>query len=207
MNPRALVLVAWIGGCDTPTAVPNEGPPAPAAPSPASPTTAGAQAPVLEPLGIGRAATADEIAAWDVDVDPSGRGLPPGSGTVARGAEVYAMQCLACHGAKGEGGLGPQLIGTEPRTGLSDDPKLPHTIGNWWPYPTTIFDYINRAMPQNAPNSLPAEDVYALSAFLLARNGAVDEDFVADAGTLPEVVMPTKVEFVRDDRPATAEFR
>ena len=200
-----LLLVLALAGCGNAPTTPEATPtPAPVATLPA------AQAPSstpLEPMGIGTPATAEEIAAWDIDVDPSGRGLPAGSGTVARGAELYAMKCLACHGPQGEGGLGPKLIAAELKTGFADDPKLPKTMGNWWPYATTAYDYIHRAMPQNEPGSLPPDDVYALAAFLLARNGAVGDDFVADAQSLPKVVMPTKIEFVADDRLGSADFR
>lgn len=164
--------------------------------------------PLPAPIGLGRAATPEEIAAWDKDVDPSGHGLPPGQGDVATGRALFAQKCLACHGAKGEGTpIAPMLAGAVAMTGFADDPKIPRTMGNWWPYSTTAFDYVQRAMPQNAPGSLPPEETYALVAFLLAENGAVPQDFVADAKSLPAVKMPTKVQFVRDDREGTPEFR
>lgn len=158
-------------------------------------------------LGLGREASAEEVAAWDLDVDPTGRGLPAGQGTVAEGRDLYARQCVSCHGPKGEGGIGPKLIGAEPKTGFGEDPKLPRTIGNWWPYATTVYDYTRRAMPQHAPGSLSPDQVYALTAFLLAENGAVPQDFVADATSLPAVKMPTTVTFVQDDREGAAVVR
>lgn len=158
-------------------------------------------------LGLGTPATAEEIAAWDIDVEPSGAGLPPGRGTVAEGRTLYAQKCAACHGPNGEGGLGPLLVASEPKFGFAEDYKLPRTIGNYWPYATTIYDYVHRAMPQTAPGSLSPDEVYALVAFLLAANGAVPADFVADAETLPAVRMPTQVEFIDDDRESVTTFR
>lgn len=169
-----------------------------------------AAAPRAEPpatLGIGRAATAEEIAAWDLDVNPRGEGLPAGQGTVEQGRALYAAQCVACHGPKGEGGLGPQLIGPAQKTGFSDDPKLARTIGNWWPHPTTIYDYLRRAMPQHMPGSLTPDQIYGLTAFLLAENGAVAPDFVATPASLPGVKMPTTVQFIADDRESATTVR
>lgn len=160
-----------------------------------------------ERLGFGREATPEEIAAWDIDVDAQGRGLPPGQGTVADGEALYRIQCAACHGLSGEGGIGPQVIGTEPTAGFGEDYKRPRTIGNYWPYATTIYDYTHRAMPQTMPGSLTPDQTYALTAYLLAANGIVARDFVADAKTLPAVKMPTKVVFVPDDREGTTDFR
>jgi len=164
--------------------------------------------------GVGRAATAAEVAALDVDVGPDGAGLPPGSGTYARGAAVYAEKCASCHGARGEGtGSGsaayPRLVGRDPREGFpfGQDPKLAKTVGNYWPYATTLFDYVRRAMPQMAPGTLTADETYALVAFLLAENEIVGKDVVMDARTLPQVVMPARQRFVRDDRKGGAEFR
>ncbi len=175
-----------------------------ASPTPQQPEVPFAE---LKPLGLGKAATPEEIAAWDIDVDPSGHGLPPGKGTVEEGRALYATQCIACHGPKGEGGVGPKLIGAEPKTGFADDWKIPKTIGNWWPYATTVYDYIHRAMPQHAPGSMTPDQTYALTAFLLAENGAVPADFVATAESLPKVKMPTIVQFIPDDREGTTEFR
>lgn len=176
--------------------------------SPARPAVPPADAPPAPTvLGLGRDAPADLLRAWDRDVDPTGAGLPPGSGTAALGRELYARKCAACHGRAGEGASAPILIATEPKSGFAEDYKLPRTMGNWWPHATTAFDYIQRAMPQNAPGSLPADEVYALVAFLLAENAVVSQDFVADAASLPQVRMPTRVEFVDDDRDEAVEFR
>lgn len=166
-------------------------------------------APLPEALGIGRPADPALVAAWDRDVDDRGTGLPPGRGSVAEGEALYtSLACSACHGAAGEGGVGPQLVGTEPATGFGEEWRgHPRTIGNWWPYATTVFDYLQRAMPQTAPGSLTPDQTYALTAYLLAKNGAVPMDFVADATSLPAVKMPTRVVFVPDDREGTSTFR
>ena len=158
---------------------------------------------------IGREASAAEIRAWDIDVNPSGAGLPAGRGTYARGAQVYAQQCASCHGPKGEG-IPPntRLVGPEPRDfSFGNDPKLTKTIGNYWPYATTLFDYVNRAMPFATPGSLEPNDVYSVVAFLLAENGIIARSEVMNARTLPRVRMPARDRFVPDDRRGGAVFR
>jgi cytochrome c len=150
------------------------------------------------PYGIGRPATPAEIAGWNIDIDREGHNLPPGSGTVSHGHEVYDQQCAACHGAKGEGGIGDQLVGGQ---GTLATPKPVRTVGSYWPYAPTLFDYIRRAMPQNAPQSLSNEDVYAVSAYVLNLNGLVPADAVLDAKTLPAIKMPNRSMFVGDTRP------
>lgn len=147
---------------------------------------------------IGTPLTAQDLAAWNIDVAPDGRGLPAGSGDVATGAHVFAAKCAACHGAQGEGGLGDQLVGGQ---GTLTGAKPKRTVGSYWPYATTLFDYIRRAMPYNAPESLSADEVYALSAFLLNRNGIVPADTRLDAASLPRVAMPNRDGFVADPRP------
>ncbi|MCK6516947.1 cytochrome c [Myxococcota bacterium] len=200
----ALLLTLLLGlGCGGEPSTPN--------PSPSSTTTAAkATGPgrVYAPVGLGSPATPEEIAAWDLDVSPSGEGLPAGSGTVSQGQALYAAQCMACHGVKGEGGVGPKLIGPDDaKTGFGDDPKIPKTMANWWPYATTAYDYIRRAMPQHAPGSMTPDQTYALTAYLLAENRVVGADFVADAKTLPAVKMPTTVKFVPDDRDSSNVVR
>src|SRR6201985_1020926 len=150
------------------------------------------------PYGIGRPATPAEIAGWNIDVDRNGHNLPPGSGTVSHGHEVFDQQCAACHGAKGEGGTGDQLVGGQ---GTLATPKPVRTVGSYWPYAPTLFDYIRRAMPQNAPQSLSNDDVYAVSAYVLNLNGLLPADAVLDAKTLPAIKMPNRSMFVGDTRP------
>jgi S-disulfanyl-L-cysteine oxidoreductase SoxD len=150
------------------------------------------------PYGIGRTAAPAEIAGWNIDVDRYGNNLPPGSGTVNRGRDVFDEQCAACHGAKGEGGVGDKLVGGQ---GTLTTPKPVRTVGSYWPYAPTLFDYIRRAMPQNAPESLSVDDVYAVSAYILNLNGLLAADATLDAKTLPAVKMPNRGMFVGDPRP------
>jgi len=157
-------------------------------------TSANAQS----PYGIGRAATPAEIAGWNIDVGGDGSNLPPGSGTVSHGSEVFAQQCAACHGAKGEGGVGDRLVGGQ---GTLGTPKPVRTVGSYWPYAPTLFDYIRRAMPQNAPESLSDDDVYALSAYILSLNGLLPANATLDAKTLAAIKMPNRKMFVGDPRP------
>jgi len=147
---------------------------------------------------IGTPLSASDVAAWDIDVAPDGRGLPAGSGDVVAGAHVYAAQCAACHGAQGQGLLGDALVGGR---GTLASAKPIRTIGSYWPYATTLFDYIRRAMPYNAPESLSADEVYAVCAFLLNQNGIVPADAKLDARSLPAVKMPNRDGFVPDPRP------
>jgi len=147
---------------------------------------------------IGKPAGEAELSAWNIDVAPDGRGLPRGSGDVATGGRIFAAKCAGCHGANGEGGVGDQLIGGA-GTLASGNPK--RTVGSYWPYATTLFDYIRRAMPYNAPQSLSADEVYALSAWILNRNGIVADDARLDAHSLAAIRMPNREGFVPDPRP------
>ncbi|MCG2671469.1 c-type cytochrome [Bradyrhizobium sp. GCM10023182] len=148
--------------------------------------------------GIGRPATAAEIAGWNIDVGPDGSNLPAGSGSVSHGREVFVQQCASCHGEKGEGGVGDRLVGGQ---GTIGTPKPIRTVGSYWPYAPTLFDYIRRAMPQNAPQSLSNEDVYAVSAYILNLNGLVRDDATLDAKSLAAIKMPNRDKFVGDARP------
>jgi cytochrome c len=158
---------------------------------------------------IGRAARDVEVRTWDIDANPAGAGLPKGSGAYERGATVYAQQCASCHGPKGEGiPPSPRLVGVEPRDfSFAGDAKLVKTIGNYWPYATTLYDYINRAMPFQTPGSMPPSDVYSVVAFLLVENGIIDRGTVIDARSLPRVRMPARDRFVADDRKGGVGFR
>jgi len=153
-------------------------------------------------LGIGRPATPNEIAALDVDVRPDGAGLPAGRGTAAEGEQIYASRCATCHGKTGREGPNDRLVGRLPNDAFpfARDPTIPHTIGNYWPFATTVFDYIRRAMPPNAPGSLTDREVYCLVAYLLAMNQIIPADAVMDATTLPKVVMPARDRFVPSER-------
>src|ERR1700746_4007359 len=157
-----------------------------------------ATAQAQSPYGIGRVATPAEIAGWNIDIGRDGSGLPPGSGTVSQGREVFAQQCAACHGEKGEGGVGDRLVGGQ---GTLATPNPVRTVGSYWPYAPTLFDYIRRAMPPKAPQSLSSEDVYAVSAYILHLNGLVQADATLDAKTLSAVKMPNRSMFVGDPRP------
>jgi len=161
------------------------------------------------PFGFGRAATPAEVSAWDIAVRPEGQGLPPGRGTARQGAVVYAARCAACHGASGREGPFDQLVGREPRAGFpfGTDPRYVKTIGNYWPYATTLYDYLHRAMPLDRPGSLAPDQVYSLVAYLLWRNELIADTAVIDRETLPHVLMPAHDRFVVDDRKGGAETR
>lgn len=169
-------------------------------------------------FGVGAPATDSQIAVLDVDIDPSGAGLPQGRGTHAEGARVYALKCAACHGAAGEGQVGPppagvpaapRLVGRDPREGFGfgQDPKLVKTVGNYWPYATTVFDYVRRTMPITAPGTLSNSEVYAVVAFILAENEVIERNAVMDSVSLPLVKMPARDKFVADDRKGGAAFK
>jgi cytochrome c len=159
-----------------------------------------AQAPPT--FGIGRPATAAEIAAWDIDVGPDGAGLPPGRGTAADGAPIYASRCAGCHGKTGKEGPNDVLVGrlSGDAFPFARDARAPKTIGSYWPYATTVFDYVRRAMPPDAPGSLKDDEVYGLVAYLLSLNELIPADTVIDAASLPKVKMPAHDHFVPDTR-------
>jgi len=162
-----------------------------------------------ESFGLGRPVAADEIAAWDIDVRPDGHGLPLGAGSVAQGAQTFTEKCAFCHGESGVEGPFDVLVGRLPNDSFPFGriPGTVKTIGNYWPYATTVFDYINRAMPFNAPGSLTANEVYALVAYLLHRNDIVPADTILSADNLASITMPAKQRFVPDDRHGGAEVR
>lgn len=142
---------------------------------------------------FGRPATPAEIKAWDIDVRPDGTGLPDGSGTVAHGKEVYADNCAACHGDEGQGGYKDRLVGGQGTLATSNPVK---TVGSYWPYATSLFDYVRRAMPYPAPGSLSDDDTYAVVAYLLSLNGIVPADETLDRSSLPKILMPNRDGFV-----------
>ncbi|QSP93883.1 cytochrome c [Marinobacter salinisoli] len=147
--------------------------------------------------GVGETPTEEQIAAWDIDIRPDGAGLPEGSGSVDEGMAVYETYCASCHGAFGEGmGRYPKLSGGE---GTLAEDRPEKTIGSYWPYASTLWDYIHRAMPFFAPQSLTDDQVYAVTAYVLNLNYIVDGDFVANKDTLPKVEMPNSGNFVWED--------
>ena len=151
---------------------------------------------------VGKPATAADIAQRDHFVSPDGKGLPTGKGTAAEGKSVYERRCATCHGAEGKGKDEVPLVGGQ---GTLATPKPLKTVGSYWPYSTTLFDYINRAMPFDNPGLLTHDHVYAVAALILHWNGIIGEHDVMDASTLAKVKMPNRDGFVRDDRPDTGK--
>jgi S-disulfanyl-L-cysteine oxidoreductase SoxD len=143
---------------------------------------------------LGKPINPADIAAWDISILPDGTGLPPGSGTPAQGASVYVQKCLMCHGVDGKGGPNNALIGNPPLTDRERDPVK--TIANYWPYATTIFDFIRRTMPWQQPRSLTNDEVYALTAYILSLNKLIGENDTMNAQTLPKVRMPNRDGFI-----------
>jgi S-disulfanyl-L-cysteine oxidoreductase SoxD len=141
---------------------------------------------------FGQPIAPEDAAAWDISIAPDGVGLPPGSGTPAQGAVVYAEKCAACHGQKGEGQPNDRLVGGQ----LTGDQPAVKTVGSYWPYATTLFDYTRRAMPWQQPKSLTNDEVYAVSAYILRLNGIIGENEVMDASTLSKVTMPNREGFI-----------
>jgi S-disulfanyl-L-cysteine oxidoreductase SoxD len=146
--------------------------------------------------GLGRTPSPAEISAWDTDVRADGQGLPPGHGSVAEGQGVFARSCAACHGDKGQGGLADRLVGG---FGTLTQPNPVKTIGSYWPYATTLFDFVRRAMPFNAPGTLSDNDVYAVSAYLLSLNGILSDNTVLSADNIAQIKMPNRNGFSQPD--------
>jgi len=142
---------------------------------------------------LGVAVSAADAAAWDISIQPDGTGLPPGAGKAADGAKTYAAKCVACHGVDGAGQPNDRLVGGQ---GTLTQLAQVRTLGSYWPYATTVFDYIRRAMPFQAPESLTNDEVYGLTAFLLAKNGIIRERDEMNARTLPKVRMPNRDGFI-----------
>ncbi len=168
------------------------------------PLAADAEVPSHGVLHIGREATPDEITAWDIDVRPDGTGLPAGSGSAIDGTDLYDSQCAACHGVFGEGeGRWPILAG-----GLDTltEERPEKTIGSYWPYLSTVYDYVRRAMPFGNARSLSDDDVYAITAYLLYLNDLVDEDFVLSSENFSEIRLPNENNFIEDDRALEPAF-
>ena len=149
-------------------------------------------------FGIGQPVSESELRNWNIDVGADGAGLPPGQGSVQAGRAIYETKCLACHGVEGQGQPMDQLAGGQ---GTLTSTKPVKTIGSYWPYATTVFDYVRRAMPLDRPQSLSPDEVYALTAYLLNVNGIVDSRAIMNAQTLPRVRMPNRAAFRSDPRP------
>jgi len=147
---------------------------------------------------IGRKTTEAQIAPWVIDAFPSGAGLPAGKGTVGEGRKLYETRCAACHGMKGEGTLADRLVGGMDTLKSGRPVK---TVGSYWPYATTLYDYVNRAMPYDSPQSFTPNEVYSVVAYVLHMNGIVGADATLDAATLPKVKMPNSAGFTTDPRP------
>ena len=151
--------------------------------------------------GVGRTPAPEEIRAMDISILPDGTGLPEGHGTAAEGREVYSRRCARCHGPKGEGGDEPKQSPLVGGRGSLKTPKPLKTVGSYWPYAPTVWDYVNRAMPLDRPGTLTHNQVYSLVAFVLSMNGIIAENDVLDAKTLAKIRMPNHDGFVPDARP------
>jgi cytochrome c len=146
---------------------------------------------------IGRAATKEEIAAWDISIGPDGKGLPEGHGTSKEGAAVFAEKCAVCHGTEGQGGkIGPRVVGGIADTETLTTLKPVRTVGGYWPYATSVWDFIRRAMPRGQSGTLTPNEVYAVTAFILSKSNIIQEGDVLDQKTLPKVQMPNRNGFV-----------
>jgi S-disulfanyl-L-cysteine oxidoreductase SoxD len=148
---------------------------------------------------LGKPISPEDLAAWDISIGPDGAGLPPGSGTAKQGEAVFTAKCQACHGAKGAGQPNDRLVGGQ--GSLPGDKPAIKTVGSFWPYATTLFDYVRRAMPFTAPGSMTDDEVYAVSAYILAEANIIDRAMILDAETLPLVRMPNRDGFIPDPRP------
>ena len=146
---------------------------------------------------VGRTPTKEEIEAWDISIGPDGKGLPPGQGTAKDGAPIFAAKCAVCHGPNGEGGkIGPRVVGGIADTETLTTLKPVRTVGGYWPYATSVCDFIHRAMPRDDSGTLTPNEVYALTAFILFKSNIIKEGDVLDQKTLPKVQMPNRNGFV-----------
>jgi cytochrome c len=151
--------------------------------------------------GLGQPISAADVAPWDIGIQTDGAGLPPGSGKAKAGAAIYVAKCQACHGVDGQGKPADRLVGGQ---GTIDKLDQVRTVGSYWPYATTIFDYVRRAMPFNTPETLTNDETYALTAYLLYKNGIIKENQEMNARTLPRVKMPNRDGFIMAYPPKAA---
>jgi mono/diheme cytochrome c family protein len=146
---------------------------------------------------VGRAPTKQEVEAWAISIGPDGKGLPPGQGSAKDGAPIFAAKCAVCHGPNGEGGkIGPRVVGGIADTETLTTLKPVRTVGGYWPYATSVYDFIHRAMPRDDSGTLTPNEVYALTAFILFKSNIIKEGDVLDQKTLPKVQMPNRNGFV-----------
>ena len=187
--PIIIGLLLLVTGCNSPAAAPQQ---------------ASQEDHHPESFGFGSPATTEDIAAWDIDIMPDGTGLPEGQGSVEEGRLIYEQKCMVCHGASGVEGPNDRLVGRLPGDTFTMHEDLStrrhKAVGSYWPYATTLYDYIRRAMPQTMPGSLTNDEVYALTAYILHLNDLLDEAAVLDATSLPEIEMPASDLFIPDDR-------
>ena len=155
-----------------------------------------ANASLAETPNFGKPINEAAIANWDISILPDGTGLPRGSGTPAQGAPIYAEKCSACHGDNGKGAQAAALVDNRPNIEIAGISASQKTIKSFWPYSTTVFDFIRRAMPFQAPHSLTDDEVYALTAYILAENKLIGANDMMDAQTLPKVKMPNRDNFI-----------
>ena len=152
----------------------------------------GSTAALAEGPNLGQPITEADVGAWNLNAMPDGTGLPPGSGTPEQGKPIFAQKCAACHGEGGKGGVNAPVVGNPPLNGI----EAPKTIANFWGYSTTVFDFIRRAMPWTQPRSLTNDEVYAITAYILAENKLIGPTDVMNAQTLPKVKMPNADNFI-----------
>lgn len=157
-------------------------------------TLALASAAFAQSPNLGKPVSPEDLASWDISIGPDGAGLPPGSGTVKQGEAVFMAKCQACHNEKGAGQPNDRLVGGQGT--LAGDRPAVKTIGSYWPYATTLFDYVRRAMPLNESKSLTNDEIYGVVAYLLNLNGVVPESETINAQTLPNVKMPNRDGFI-----------
>ncbi len=203
VGATASVLVPLLAACspEVPARSAAEAP-APSA-TEADPGFASLPAHAPEHFGFGAPASADRVARWDIDVKPDGEGLPPGSGSVAEGRLIYETYCLQCHGPTGTEGPNDRLVSA----GEWEQWPAGRTVGGYWPYATTLFDYTRKAMPQTTPGTLSDDEVYAVVGYVLHLSGIVSADAVMDSASLAAVEMPARDRFVPDDRTDGPQIR